>query len=59
VVTIFADTPIYVVLDRNAKPAQADGTPQAGSGLPNSADSLRQLLQLQRELNQSTLAASH
>jgi hypothetical protein len=59
VVTIFADTPIYVVLDRNAKAAQADGTPQTGSGSPNSADSLRQLLQLQRELNQSALTTSH
>ncbi len=58
VVTISADTPIYVVLEQ---------TPKSGSrawaqlGLHNpqpgntaNADELRQLLQLQRELNQSS-----
>lgn len=58
VVSVDANTPIYVVLDR--------GSRQPGTG-PNSSpvsqtqslDSLRQILQLQRELNQSGEAVSH
>ena len=55
VVTIPANTPIYVVLERNAKAKTTSaGTPGDGSLLSDSAntDELRQLLQLQRELRQ-------
>lgn len=57
VVTISADTPIYVVLEQTPK---SGGRAWAQSGLHNTqpgnttnADELRQLLQLQHELNQS------
>jgi hypothetical protein len=55
VVTISADTPIYVVLEQTPKPTQTSLQPSARSGpTSNSAnvDQLRQLLQLQQELNQ-------
>src|SRR5258708_29165611 len=55
VVTISADTPIYVVLEQTPKPNQGSLQPSARSvPTPNSAnvDQLRQLLQLQQELNQ-------
>jgi len=57
VVSISANTPIYVVLQRTTKPipeAQAvrTMTPESAKN-SDSAESLRQLLQLQRELNQS------
>lgn len=61
VVSIFADTPVYLVLDRSAKQApvtQSEPRPVPSSPA-NSAESLRQLLQLQRELNQSVDVASH
>ncbi len=54
VVTISADTPIYVVLEQTPKPNQASLQPSARSvPTSNSAnvDQLRQLLQLQQELN--------
>jgi hypothetical protein len=63
IVSIFADTPVYLVLDRNAKqaaisqPALHPGQPNPSN--PNSVESLRQLLQLQRELNQSVDVTSH
>jgi hypothetical protein len=53
VVTIPADTSIYVVLERTARSSNASTSPSAGdSRALNSAslDELRQLLQLQREL---------
>ncbi len=55
VVTIPADTPIYVVFEKTPKsnPAAMRGT--IGSTQPGNsanAEELRQLLQLQRELNQ-------
>ena len=56
VVTIPANTPIYVVLENNATAkTPSAGTPGDGSPLSNSAntDELRQLLQLQRELRQT------
>ncbi len=56
VVTIPANTPIYVVLEKNANAKSASaGTPNDGPPLSNSAntDELRQLLQLQRELRQT------
>jgi hypothetical protein len=63
VVTISADTPIYVVLKQTPKPNQASLQPSARS-VPTSnsgnVEQLRQLLQLQQELNQpptSTQAA--
>ena len=57
VVTISADTPIYVVLEQTPKPNQASLQPSARSvPTSNSAnvEQLRQLLQLQQELNQSS-----
>ena len=56
VVTIPANTPIYVVLEKNAKTKTAsEGTPRDGPLLSGSAntDELRQLLELQRELRQA------
>jgi hypothetical protein len=55
VVTISADTPIYVVLEQTPKPHQGSLQPSARSApTSNSAnvEQLRQLLQLQQELNQ-------
>jgi len=55
VVTISADTPIYVVLEQAAKTNQGSQQPSARSvPTSNSAnvEQLRQLLQLQQELNQ-------
>ena len=55
VVTISADTPIYVVLEQTPKTNQASMQPSARSvPTSNSAnvEQLRQLLQLQQELNQ-------
>jgi hypothetical protein len=55
VVTISADTPIYVVLEQTPKPNQGSLQPSARSvPASNSAnvEQLRQLLQLQQELNQ-------
>jgi hypothetical protein len=55
VVTISADTPLYVVLEQTPKPNQASLHPSARSvPTSNSAnvEQLRQLLQLQQELNQ-------
>jgi len=56
VVTIPANAPIYVVLEKNANGKTASaGTPNNGAPLSNSAstDELKQLLQLQRELRQT------
>jgi len=56
VVTIPANTPIYVVLEKNVKAKTASaGPPGDDPPLSNSAntDELRQLLQLQRELRQT------
>jgi hypothetical protein len=53
VVTIPADIPIYVVLEQTQKP-NVPGLRRAPSGSPASAEVLRQLLELQRELNQSS-----
>ncbi len=55
VVTISADTPIYVVLEQTPKSNQASLQPSGrGVSTSNSAtvEQLRQLLQLQQELNQ-------
>ena len=57
VVTISADTPIYVVLEQTPKPNQGSLQPSARSvPTSNSAngEQLRQLLQLQQELNQTS-----
>ena len=59
-VTIPANTPIYVVLEKNANDKTTSaGTPGDGPPLSNSAntDELRQLLQLQRELRQTETKA--
>jgi hypothetical protein len=57
VVTISADTPIYVVLEQTPKPNQGSLQPSARS-VPTSnsanAEQHRQLLQLQQELNQTS-----
>jgi hypothetical protein len=59
VVSVPAGTPMYVVLDRSTKQAPAAESPRSTPANPvNSADSLRQLLQLQRELNQSAQMSS-
>lgn len=57
VVSVPANTPIYVVLEKTTKPVPETqtlrtGAPDSARGT-DSAESLRQLLQLQRELNQS------
>jgi hypothetical protein len=57
VVTISADTPVYVVLEQTPKTNQVSQQPRARSGsISNSAtvEQLRQLLQLQQELNQTS-----
>ena len=58
VVTVSADTPIYVVLEQTPKVDAASGQSSARSSqsLNTNADDLRQLLQLKRELNQATAA---
>jgi len=57
VVTISADTPIYVVLEQTPKASQGPLQP-SGRAVPTSnsanVEQLRQLLQLQQELNQSS-----
>lgn len=59
VVSIPASTEIYVVLEKQAKQAARPATPER-EPVSNSTttEQLRQLLQLQRELNQSVTAAS-
>jgi len=60
VVTISADTPIYVVLEQAPKPNQGSPQPSARSvPTSNSAnvEQLRQLLQLQQELNQTSMSS--
>jgi hypothetical protein len=55
VVTISADTPIYVVLEQNPKSNQGSQQPSARRVPTSNAanvEQLRQLLQLQQELNQ-------
>lgn len=58
VVSVDANTPIYVVLDRGIKETvtRADHSPASAA---QNLDSLRQLLQLQRELNQNAESNSH
>lgn len=55
VVTVSADTPIYVVLEQ---PPKAEAVPASSSqhsqSLMTNAEDLRQLLQLKRELNQAS-----
>ena len=55
VVTISADTPIYVVLEQTPKPNQVSQQPsarRAPTSNSTNVEQLRQLLQLQQELNQ-------
>jgi len=56
VVTVSAETPIYVVLEQTPKADVASGRPDGRSSqsLTTNAEELRQLLQLKRELNQSS-----
>jgi hypothetical protein len=57
VVTVSAGIPIYVVLQQSAKSNQApatSGSPSLPAASAPNMDQLRQLLQLQQELNQST-----
>ena len=54
VVTVSADTPIYVVLEQTPKgDAGSVRSAQSSQSLTTNADELRQLLELKRELNQS------
>jgi hypothetical protein len=59
-VSLSAGTPMYMVLDRSTQQSHAaEPLPRrVPAGFMNSADSLRQLLQLQRELNQNTQTSS-
>ena len=59
VVSIPASTEIYVVLEKQTKQSASSATPER-QPVPNSTttDQLHQLLQLQRELNQSVSTAS-
>lgn len=57
VATVSADTPIYVVLEQTRKADAASGRPESRSSQPlatTNAEELRQLLQLKRELSQSS-----
>jgi len=59
VVTVSAGMPIYVVLQQSAKSNQApatSGSPSLPTASAPNRDQLRQLLQLQQELNQSTIS---
>jgi len=58
VVTVSADTPIYVVLEQTPKVDAASGSSNSSNSqsLNANAEELRQLLQLKRELNQSSPA---
>jgi hypothetical protein len=58
VVTVSANTPIYVVLEQAPRVDAASGSSNARSSqsLNTNAEELRQLLQLKRELNQSSPA---
>lgn len=59
VITIPADTPIYVVVEQGPKanPSESPFSPERQQGSNPSAAELRQLLQLQRELNQTNALA--
>jgi hypothetical protein len=56
VVTVSADTPIYVVLEQTPKtdPVSGKSNGRSSQSLTTNAEELRQLLQLKRELNQSS-----
>jgi len=58
VVTVSADTPIYIVLEQTPKVDAASGSSNSrnSQSLNANAEELRQLLQLKRELNQSSPA---
>ena len=59
VVTVSAGVPIYVVLQQTPKPNQpaAQTSPRNTQPSPSNAEQLRQLLQLQQELNQSSASS--
>ena len=61
VVSIPANTPLYVVLDRGTKLALArpDELSKSAPAAAQNVESLRQLLQLQRELNQAPETSAH
>jgi hypothetical protein len=58
VVTVSAETPIYVVLEQTPKgdPASGSSNARSSQSLNINAEHLRQLLQLKRELNQASSA---
>jgi hypothetical protein len=58
VVSVDANTPIYVVLDRATKSTSVSNGDRRPATTSQSLDSLRQLLQLQRELNQNMETSS-
>ena len=57
-IIVSADTPIYVVLEQTPKVDAASGSSNSrnSQSLKTNAEELRQLLQLKRELNQSSPA---
>jgi hypothetical protein len=57
VVTVSADTPIYVVLEQTPKAASDESSARSSRTLNTNAEELRQLLQLKRELAQSSTAS--
>jgi hypothetical protein len=59
VITIPADTPIYVVVEQGPKanPSESRFSPERPQGSKPGAEELRELLQLQRELNQTNALA--
>jgi hypothetical protein len=58
VVTVSANTPIYVVLEQTPKgdTASVQSNARSSQSLTTNAEELRQLLQLKRELNQASAA---
>lgn len=58
VVSVPASTEIYVVLEKQTKQPAAVAPPRQPASPTATTEQLRQLLQLQRELNQTTAAPS-
>lgn len=58
VVSLPASTEIYVVLEKQAKQPRVIAPSRPAPSNPNTAEQLHQLLELERELNQTTAAAT-
>ena len=59
VVSLSANTPLYVVLDRGTRTQNSAQESLARRAPASQMESLRQLLQLQRELNETAAASQH